>query len=1043
MFIRSLILGCLIGVVGSPLWPARSAHAADPYADFSLGKNLEGQVCHGQWQFGQDAAPQTVEIYCGAWDRPSAELRLTSTSSAAAGPEKARPLCAGPEQRSASDEKVQVYRTECVRNGQIGPTPVALRMDRDGRSVRGLSFPADWGPMTAAARVMLGVDQPTVAEEMSKGAASSSPLSSCPPSTIAEDAASGGAEQTPGLCEETSYLSLRRRAFSENAFWNFAAAEQDFANLLSLHRIVAPTDVLDEAEILAEVGVNLSAARRRSEAQAFFDRADALAISLDARNLQKKIGIYRAFDALQAGEWAKAETLIEASRAVRANPMSASPPPKDQSLSIISTQDARRATRALAATGTEKLLVNLSDASEEDRGAILDAEADYIHAVALRRLNQPGAEQRLDAAARLLNRSLASPSWLSALIDQERSQIDLAAGRLEPAKSEIDAAITLLAAQAPDSRLLADLYLTLADVQAAEGDDARALETGRAAIRILSRQSETPGFSADIVANHLERLLKTWSKAKDPKTAEDYFQTLSLVWGGAASRSAVQLAARLADGENSEAIRAYQNAERRYRAASARRERLAADPNAEPEALAAATRDRNAALLDFNREETAVRTRAPRYIELLHPETSGETLRHSLAEEEGYLRFVSANNASFGVLVDADEIIPFEIHESKASIDALVGKIRRSVKRSHNKLPDYDIQSAHRLYEVLFSEVLSRPRPLKILHIDASESLSALPFSALVTALPNAEVAARIKADQDYTGVSWFASKYAVDLALGPAAFLRARTRPATAPFGPLLAFGGFNADPRGVAALLVKSRRGLDAEIAGHNRCDKEIETALENLPELPETKTEAAADAAVAGPLGRAVVGADFTDAAVVKDPQVSQAQILVFATHGVLGLSDCFPEPALLTSLGPSGEGLLTASRVLDLNLHAHLVIMSACDTAGGGRTDAAITGLTDGGEALSGLARSFIYAGAQTILATQWKLNAESSGRQTKALLTLLQTGVPLTSALNKTQAALYGDPDTSHPYFWATFSLVGDGAVKFADDAPASRQQAAR
>jgi CHAT domain-containing protein len=403
--------------------------------------------------------------------------------------------------------------------------------------------------------------------------------------------------------------------------------------------------------------------------------------------------------------------------------------------------------------------------------------------------------------------------------------------------------------------------------------------------------------------------------------------------------------------------------------------------------------------------------------------------------EEAYLRFVSARDATFGVLVDADGTTPFEIKASKASLEALVAKVRRSVKRSRGRLPDYDIQSASTLYQILFAKVLDGATPLKVLHIDAGETLSPLPFSALVTAPPNAETAARIKADQNYVGVPWLASRYSVDLALGPAAFLRTRKQAGRAPFGPLLSFGGFKAEPKEVAARLVQSRKGLQTAIAERNRCDKEIETSLQGLPELPETRAEATADAAIAGPLGRAVIGADFTDTAVAEDPEVSRAQILVFATHGVLGLSDCFPEPALLTSLGPRGEGLLTASRVLDLNLHAKLVVMSACDTAGGGRTDAAVTGLTDGGEALSGLARSFIYAGARTILATQWKLSAESSGRQTKALLTLLRTGESLTSALNRTQSDLYGDPDTSHPYFWATFSLVGDGEVRFSDPPP--------
>src|SRR5690606_4112825 len=125
------------------------------------------------------------------------------------------------------------------------------------------------------------------------------------------------------------------------------------------------------------------------------------------------------------------------------------------------------------------------------------------------------------------------------------------------------------------------------------------------------------------------------------------------------------------------------------------------------------------------------------------------------------------------------------------------------------------------------------------------------------------------------------------------------------------------------------------------------------------------------------------------------------------GVLGLSNCFAEPALLASPGESGDGLIEASELLDLKLQARLVVMSACDTAGGGRLDASRTGFADGGEALSGLARAFIYAGASSVLATHWKIDAATSSLQTQALLTqAVESGAPLSGALADAQKVLY-------------------------------------
>ena len=151
-----------------------------------------------------------------------------------------------------------------------------------------------------------------------------------------------------------------------------------------------------------------------------------------------------------------------------------------------------------------------------------------------------------------------------------------------------------------------------------------------------------------------------------------------------------------------------------------------------------------------------------------------------------------------------------------------------------------------------------------------------------------------------------------------------------------------------------------------------------------------------------------------------------------------SPCFPEPSLLTSLGEGGDGLIEASRLLDRQLRAELVVLSACDTAAGGKLDEARTGLADGGDALSGLARAFIYAGARNVLATEWKVDAAASKAEvTSLLLGVNQPGESVRDALAKAQAGLYGQPETAHPFYWAAFVLVGDGGGALKGSAQAS------
>src|SRR5207237_3610815 len=111
------------------------------------------------------------------------------------------------------------------------------------------------------------------------------------------------------------------------------------------------------------------------------------------------------------------------------------------------------------------------------------------------------------------------------------------------------------------------------------------------------------------------------------------------------------------------------------------------------------------------------------------------------------------------------------------------------------------------------------------------------------------------------------------------------------------------------------------------------------------------------------------------------LSNFKVLYFATHGLLPQpSACLPEPALVTSVGGTAEsdGLLDTSEILELKLDADLVVLSACDTGGGGG-DVASTGLAGGGEALGGLARAVIYAGGRGLIVSHWSVDSAATVR----------------------------------------------------------------
>jgi CHAT domain-containing protein len=154
----------------------------------------------------------------------------------------------------------------------------------------------------------------------------------------------------------------------------------------------------------------------------------------------------------------------------------------------------------------------------------------------------------------------------------------------------------------------------------------------------------------------------------------------------------------------------------------------------------------------------------------------------------------------------------------------------------------------------------------------------------------------------------------------------------------------------------------------------------------------------------------------------------RVVYFATHGlVAGDIKGVAEPSLALSIPsvPSAldDGLLTSSEVAQLKLNADVVVLSACNTIAGDRP---------GAEALSGLARSFFYAGARSLLVTHWAVVSEAATRLTISTFDRLKADPKIGRAEALRQAMLGYLNDTSssqnaYPAFWGPFALIGEGA----------------
>lgn len=188
--------------------------------------------------------------------------------------------------------------------------------------------------------------------------------------------------------------------------------------------------------------------------------------------------------------------------------------------------------------------------------------------------------------------------------------------------------------------------------------------------------------------------------------------------------------------------------------------------------------------------------------------------------------------------------------------------------------------------------------------------------------------------------------------------------------------------------------------------------DTLTEALPQplrpLPGAEQEARAIATALGT--EPLIGRQATETTVTQ--KLSAAPIIHLATHGILDDAQGLQSAIALTP-DAQNDGWLTAEELLDLNLSAHLAILSACDTGQGRIT----------GDGVIGLSRSLVTAGIPSVIVSIWAVpDAPTAELMTEFYRQLDQTR-------NKAQALrramLVTRENHPNPRNWAAFVLIGE------------------
>jgi len=195
------------------------------------------------------------------------------------------------------------------------------------------------------------------------------------------------------------------------------------------------------------------------------------------------------------------------------------------------------------------------------------------------------------------------------------------------------------------------------------------------------------------------------------------------------------------------------------------------------------------------------------------------------------------------------------------------------------------------------------------------------------------------------------------------------------------------------------------------------------EKLDPLPEAEKEVKALGQLyGGARSKIYIGAEAREDRLKAE--AAQARVLHFATHGILNDAAPMYSHLVLAQGDKNEDGLLEAWELMQMDLHADLAVLSACETA---------RGRYGAGEGVIGLTWALFVAGVPSTVVSQWKVESASARdlmlnfhHQLRAPFARVKAPMTKAEALRQAALKVMKKTETSHPFYWAGFVLVGDG-----------------
>lgn len=424
-----------------------------------------------------------------------------------------------------------------------------------------------------------------------------------------------------------------------------------------------------------------------------------------------------------------------------------------------------------------------------------------------------------------------------------------------------------------------------------------------------------------------------------------------------------------------------------------------------------------------------MRNEHPAFAYLRYPEPLAiEGFQELLDPSDVYISFILSNKDGIVLAVTRDECRV----RSLADPISIMEKVQawRSMIKEPKVGDDTFLELARELYISLLSPVEDLIQDKKRLIVSNDGVLNSLPLETLLYAdLPE-------NGSTPSDRVPYLLKKYSITYVPSASAyqFLRSQTAskklyPASPDRKEFCAFGGVSGFDPGKEAVPGE----IDDEIAS-------LDATRGIMGTLPYSTLEVEGISVYFDSERFVLYIGDSANESTLRKREIQSSRIIHFATHATVN-EDAPLSSSIILSPSEGEDGYWRVFEIYRSQIRAELVVLSACSTN---------IGKTVVGEGVFGLVRAFLYAGADSVVATNWEVrDCFSSLLMKRFYKYMIKDGLPRAEALRLAKLdAISGkldglslSPDEkvrdiarrspgsgkipySHPYFWAPFILFG-------------------